>query len=169
MQPSMLTQARICKVIHVRMQALNGLAQPRASRCDEIILLGSRYLRSTLAAALVLFAHGDATAVAQNSTSATPKNRCAYLPMLLDELNFCCNDRDAELRTSDCESDVRALSVRTRARERTAFFAASTCMAKRPINDTTSLHRDPSLQCAIASICACLCGSLAQHKKQQRS
>ncbi len=52
-------------------RALKGLALPRASHSSEIALSGSRRLRSTLAAAPVLFAHAVVTE-AKNRTSATP-------------------------------------------------------------------------------------------------
>ncbi len=43
-------------------RALKGLALPRASSSSESALAGSRRLRSTLAAAPVLFAHAVVTA-----------------------------------------------------------------------------------------------------------
>ena len=43
------------------MHALKGLALRRASHSGEIVLAGSRRLRSTLAAAPVLFAHAAVT------------------------------------------------------------------------------------------------------------
>ena len=52
-------------------RALKGLALPRASHSGEIALSGSRRLRSTLAAARILFAHTVVT-VAKNSTPTTP-------------------------------------------------------------------------------------------------
>ena len=52
------------------MDALKGLALPRASHSGEIALAGSRCLRFTLAAAPVLFKH-DIITEANNSTSAT--------------------------------------------------------------------------------------------------
>ncbi len=53
------------------MRALKGLALPRKSHSGEIALAGSHRLRSTLAAAPVLFVHAVITA-AKHRTSATP-------------------------------------------------------------------------------------------------
>ena len=47
----------------VCMRALKGLVPPRASHSDAIALAGSRRLRSTLAAAPVLFAHAVVTEI----------------------------------------------------------------------------------------------------------
>ena len=52
-------------------RVLKGLALPRATHSGKIALSGSRHLRSTLAAAPILFAHAALT-VAKNHTSATP-------------------------------------------------------------------------------------------------
>ncbi len=46
---------------HVRMHVLKELSLPRASHSGEIALADSRRLRSTLAAAPVLFAHAIVT------------------------------------------------------------------------------------------------------------
>ncbi len=50
-----------CSTETVCVHVLNGLVLPRASHSGEIALAGSRRLRSTLAAAPVLFAHAVVT------------------------------------------------------------------------------------------------------------
>ncbi len=52
--------------------AFKGLAQPRASHSSEIAMAGSRRLRSTLAAAPVLFTHAVVTEAEIGIVSGTP-------------------------------------------------------------------------------------------------
>ncbi len=66
---SVIMSFRLVILRYQDVHALKGLALPRASHSGEIALAGSRHLRSTLAAAPVLFAHAAIT-VGKTSSSA---------------------------------------------------------------------------------------------------